>query len=339
MTRRKDGLWQQQMTVTVNGCKKQKCFYGKTKQEVLKKIAAFEEEQERGVTFETVADEWWREHEPTLAYNTTKPYKPAIERAKAYFGKTYIKQIKPTDINRFLSEFIRVHHAALKTAKTQLMVMNLICKYATANGYIDVNPARELSVSRSLPKTRREMPSDDDVKLVKACTRCTFGMFAYWVLYTGCRRGELLALTWEDVNLDTRTITVSKSVYVESNKPKLKQPKTEAGIRVLPLMTKLLNEIKPGNGLIFPDPDGGLMTEMHFQKLWKAYVKDSGVTCTPHQLRHAYATMLFENDVPESDAQELLGHANIQTTKDVYTHIREARKAKVREGLFDVDIT
>ena len=48
--------------------------------------------------------------------------------------------------------------------------------------------------------------------------------------------------------------------------------------------------------------------------------------------------MLFENDVPESDAQELLGHANIQTPKDVYTHIREARKAKIRKNLCDINI-
>ena len=59
MTRRKDGLWQQQMTVTEHGVKKQKFFYGKTKQEVLKKIAEYREEKELGSMFETVADEWW----------------------------------------------------------------------------------------------------------------------------------------------------------------------------------------------------------------------------------------------------------------------------------------
>ena len=88
MFKRKDGLWQEQMTVMDGGRKRQKYFYGRTKKEVLQKIRDFQEDQERGPLFETVADEWWDMHEPTLAYNTTKPYRPAIRRAKEHFGKT-----------------------------------------------------------------------------------------------------------------------------------------------------------------------------------------------------------------------------------------------------------
>lgn len=336
MTRRKDGTWQE--AIKLKGMSKYKYFYGKTKSEVLRKIAEFTEEYEKGAKFVDVADEWWEIHEPTLEYNTTKSYRPALKRAKIYFANTYIRQIKPHNINKFLYQFITQNHAAQKTAKTQLMVVNLICKYATACGYIDNNPARDISVPRNLPKNRREMPSDDDIKRVKDSTNCTFGMFAYWILYTGCRRGELLALDWSDINFDDRSITISKSVYHMNNKPYLKKPKSSAGTRIIPLMSRLALKISPKKGPIFPGPNGGLMSEMQFQKLWNQYITESGVTCTPHQLRHAYATMLFENDISESDAQELLGHAYISTTKDIYTHIRETRKAQVRNKLIDVDI-
>lgn len=339
MLKRKDGRWQEQMTVTEGGRTRQKYFYGRTKREVLEKIRAYEENQERGPLFETVADEWWDMHEPTIAYNTAKPYKPALKRAKEHFGKTYIRQIKPTDINRFLLDFIRDQHAAQKTANTQLMVINLICKYATANGYIPVNPARDISVPRGLPHTTRDMASDEDIQRIKNSTGCTFGMFAYWILYTGCRRGELLALTWQDVDVKTRTISINKSVYHDSNVPMVKAPKSAAGTRTVPLMDKLLEQITPGKGPVFPGPDGGLITEMQFQKLWAAYTKESGVTCTPHQIRHAYATMLYENKVSVKDAQELLGHAYATTTQDIYTHIRQARKESVKNKLLSVDFT
>ncbi len=82
MTRRKDGIWQE--VLTVNGRKKY--FYGKTKSAVLQKIREFEEERSRGTLFEKVADEWWEVHEPELAHNTTKSYKPAIKRAIEAFG-------------------------------------------------------------------------------------------------------------------------------------------------------------------------------------------------------------------------------------------------------------
>ena len=338
MTRRKDGLWQQQMTVTINGHKKQKCFYGKTKQEVLKKIAAFEEEQERGVTFEKVAAEWWREHEPTIAFTTAISYKPAKERAVAEFGKTYIKYIKPSDINRFLIRFVEEKHAAQKTAKTQLLVLNQIYKYAVSNGYSDINAARDLSVPRGLKHSERMEPSSEDIARIKASVHCTFGLFAYMALYTGCRRGELIALTWDDIDLDKRIITINKSIYIKNNQPILKQPKTKAGIRELPILNKLFEQLIPGTGLVFPSPEDKMLTEAYFQSLWKKYVVESGVTCTPHQLRHAYATMLFENNIGVKDAQELLGHAQAATTQEIYTHLREKRKAETREKLRALDI-
>ena len=337
MVKRKDGRWQEQMTITEGGRTRQKYFYGRSKKEVLQKIRAYQEDQERGPLFETVADEWWEMHEPTLAYTTTKPYRPAIRRAKEHFGKTYIRQIKPTDINRFLMDFIREQHAAQKTAKTQLMVINLICKYATANGYIPFNPARDISVPRGLAHEPRDMASDLDLARIKDSTDCTFGMFAYWILYTGLRRGELLALTWKDVDIKTRTITVNKSVYHISNMPQVKEPKSAAGIRTVPLMDKLLEKIKPGKGLVFPGPSGGHIKEMEFKRLWYAYAKESGVSCSPHQIRHAYATMLFENDIEVKDAQQLLGHAYATTTQDIYTHIRQTRKEKLNQKLLSVD--
>ena len=338
MFKRKDGLWQEQITVLDSGRKRQKYFYGRTKKEVLDKIRNYHEDQERGPLFETVADEWWEMHEPTLAYNTTKPYRPAIRRAKEHFGKTPIRHIKPTDINRFIQDFVQAQHAAQKTAKTQLMVINLICKYAVANGYILVNPARDISVPRGLAHEGRQIANDLDIQRIKNSTDCHFGMFAYWILYTGLRRGELLALTWNDVDIKRRTITVDKSVYHISNVPHLKQPKSAAGIRTVPLMDKLLEKITPGKGLVFPGEDGGLMPEMEFKRRWYAYAKESGVTCNRHQIRHAYSTMLYENHIDIKDAQRLLGHAYASTTQDVYTHVRASREESVNLLLLKADL-
>lgn len=340
MLKRKDGLYQEYITIKEGGRSKRKYFYGRTKREVLKKIQDYREAEEVGRTFESVSDEWWDAHMKTLAHNTTKSYSPAVRRATGYFGAWYIREIKPVDINNFLLDFIEETHAAQKTASTQLTVINLICKYAVARGYINDNPARDLSVPRGLEHKKREIASDDDIKRIRYSTDCAggFGMFAYWVLYTGLRRGELLALRWDDVDMQNRVINVRRSVYYIGTQAKIKTPKTDAGTRPVPLMDALFAKIgKKGKGLVFPGDDGKLMRNAHFENLWRKYCKESGVTCSPHQIRHAYTTMLYEEGIQVNDAQKILGHAQASTTQDIYTHIRQVRADKVKESLLSAD--
>ena len=342
MTRRKDNLWQEVVTYIDNtGHKRQKYFYGKSKAAVNRKIAEWNEshEKQKSPPFTDIADDWWETTEPNIAENTKKGYRPALRRAKEYFGTKPIDEIRPVDINAFITSFVKDNHVADKTARTQLGVVNMIFKHGVACGAVESNPARDLDVPKHLSHSKREMPSECDIRAVKASVDKPFGLFAYMAMYTGCRRNELLALTWDDINLEERTITINKSLYQVNGHIHVKLPKSEKGIRTLPIMDALLPHLRPSEGLVFKNPTtGGYIHDGTFTLLWERYKAVSGVTCTPHQLRHCYATMLFEAGVSESDAQELLGHAQISTTKDVYTHIRESRKKAVRESLFAVDI-
>ena len=138
-----------------------------------------------------------------------------------------------------------------------------------------------------------------------------------------------------------RTITIRRSVYFDSSgHPHFKAPKSAAGVRKLPLLDKLYERIKgsAGIGLIFPGDNGQPLTEPQFRRRWIAYAAEAGISATPHQFRHAYATMLFEAEIPAKDAQELLGHAQLSTTEDIYTHLREQRRAETRAKLLSVDI-
>lgn len=336
MTRRKDGLWQE--VLRING--KQKYFYGRSKAEVLRKIREYQEKEVQGKLFSEVADEWWEDHERTLSPNSVRGYIAAMHRAVDEFGDRYIRSITPTEINRFLINFIKRYHAAASTVSMQLIVISLIFKYAVIYGYIDSNPARDLSIPKGLKKERRTVPASADIQRIKDSVDKPFGMFAYMALYTGCRRGELLALTWEDIDFDQKTIVINKSLYYINNKPYLKGTKTDAGNRILPLLAKLETQLLPRKckGLIFHDDTGKYMTEKQYRCKWDRYQKEAKIAISAHQLRHAYATMLYENDIPAKDAQILLGHAQLSTTMDIYTEIREQHAAAVRKSILNVDI-
>lgn len=338
-TKRSDGRWQEQVTITVNGKPKQKFFYGKTKSELLQKVAAYKEEQKKGPLFSTVADAYWEEAEKMLADNSKSCYRPALNRAKAFFGNTAICDITPPDLRRFMDKYIETCHPARKTAATQRQMLRNIFGFAFDKGYINTNPTDGLKIKKGLSKSVRQLPTDAEIKAVKEHYDKPFGMFAYWVLYTGLRRSELLALTWEDVDLANNYITVDKSLFRSQTTGKLsiKEPKSEKGIRTVPLMTALRSKITPSTGLVFCNEDGSYITEKQFECRWKKYSGTAGISCTPHQLRHGYATMLLENNISPKDAQNLLGHAQLSTTMDIYTHIREARKKLIRDKLINVD--
>lgn len=347
MIQRKDGRYQQQVTVTVRGKPKQKYFYGKSQAEVLRKIAMYREEaaeaEQKGRPFQTVADEWWEEISEDLSPNTRRPYKAALNRARERFKDEGIRTITPADINAFLRQTIKKNKMADKTARTQLSVCNMIFRYAVQMGDLFVNPARDLEVPSGLEKNDRDMASEHDIKFVKESPDTTMGLMAKWFLYTGLRRSELLALTWEDVDMENRIVHVRRSIVrEETGRIYAKEPKTEAGERQVPILDALAEHLKPGTGLVFPNAEGNYISENSFSKRWSNYQKETGITCTPHQLRHAATTMLCEavadGKLTVEDVQHIIGHAQYQTTMDVYKHYRETQRKKAWGGILDIDI-
>lgn len=333
--RRADGLLETTRTDPRTG--KRIHFYGHTDREIDNQIMEYSERTKQGRTFKEVAEEWESIHFPTLAANTLKSYRPAYKRAVEHFKDEYIRQIRPQDIKAFINSFAR-NGMAKKTVTTQLLILNLICSYAVESGDIDFSPCDHVSIPKNLPQSRRDAASPEDEKRVKANSKVW--LLPFLILYTGLRRGEALALTRDDFDFDAATIRVSKSVYYDgTTTPKIKQPKTAAGVRTVPILDPLMKQLpRRWKGYLFSE-DGGKtpLTNYQYQKRWDAYVEETGVTSTAHQLRHSYATMLFECGIEVKDAQDLLGHSTAAMTQDIYTHLRNKRKeetaAKLNEKL------
>lgn len=330
---RPDGL--HETIIRVNG--KRKAFRGKTDREVWEKVKAFDRsqaaKQPEKTTFAQVADAWWAEIEPTLAHNTEKGYKPALRRAIEEFGSTAVAEITAKDIDRYIKEFSSTR--AKKTVTTQLQVIRQILRKAELEGAIQYNPAAAVRPPKGLPQKRREAPDKEQIQRIKDAAGLPFGLFAVLVYYTGCRRGEALALTGADIDRKHRVIHIRRSVYYVGNFPHLKEPKTEKGFRTVPLLTAL-DELLPARlptGYLFPGEHGEPMKNGRFTIEYKKYKTASGVTVAPHQIRHGYATALYEAGIDAKTAQTLLGHAQISTTMDIYTHICEDRLAAAAEKM------
>lgn len=239
MKKRADGLYQKK--ITING--KPKVFYGKTVSEINKKILEYQGDIEHGRTFAAIANEWSSVHFEKIEHNTLKQYKPALREAIDEFGKENAKNITALEIERFLYRYAKQGYAK-KTVKTRLLVLNLIFKYAVIHGDCDSNPCQYVSVDKNLKQSTRQLPTNSDISIINRSIDCTFGLFAYFLLYTGCRRAEVLALRWSDIDFDNKIITINKSLYWLGNIPHCKKPKTEAGTRTIVLLDTLSDVLK-----------------------------------------------------------------------------------------------
>lgn len=278
------------------------------------------------LTFEAAADAWERKHRERVGANTAETYKAPLRRICAQFDGMDAEEVSAMSVQAFLNDLGKQGFSR-RSVQLHRDIINMIFNDAIVDGRLRFNPCSAVQMPRNLPTKKRELPSDAAIVAVKNGAGAPFGLFAIVCLYAGLRRGEALALQFEDIDRDARLIHVNKAVEYIGNNPHIKPPKTAAGVRDVPLLAPLASALpERKHGLVFPREDGGLLTKTQFRKRWLKYCDSIGYEITAHQLRHGYATILYEAGIADKDAQELLGHSSIAVTRDVYTHIRQRRK-------------
>ena len=353
MYKRKDGLWADSIA-TADG-NRHKYFYGKTKSEVKRKIAEYVAACERSLTFEAAADAWDNSHSLVVAYNTNSSYRAPLSRSKEYFKGVPLASITPDQAQAFIN-YIAAQGFARRTVQLHKDMMKQIFDHAMTQpgSSIKFNVFTPVKIPKGLSKTRRMPPTDEQIAVVVGAGNVDepeeMALFAYFLLFTGLRRGELLGLKWSDIDRNSKRISVRRSVYYEVNSPKIKETKTDAGNRVVDIVDALANALPPdGVGYVF----GGEQpwTKSAFQKRWVKFCRAIGCvtvvekrhkaknnqyishefkpTITPHQFRHAFASILDDAGIDEVAAKATLGHASIVTTKDVYTHLRSLKRNSI----------
>lgn len=307
-------------------------IYDKDAETLYFKIQEKENPTTGPVLFQQIADAWARMHWERVGFKTAEAYTAPLRRLIGRYGSEIASEISAQDIYAYLSELGKEGYAR-RSVQMHRDILNMIFNEAIVSGILTVNPCAAVSMPRNLASKKRELPDDAAVEAVKAGLDQPFGLFALICLYAGLRRGETLALCYEDVDRPHGVIHITKAVEFVGNNPHLKTPKTAAGIRDAVLLDVLADAIPEGKGLIFCRDDGGLLTKTQYRRRWLAYCRAIGHDITAHQLRHGFATILYEAGIPDKDAQELLGHSSITVTRNVYTHIRQSRRQETANRL------
>ncbi len=282
-----------------------------------------------------------------------------LKGSSAYHYKSTVnKHLLPQLGNMKLKEFtpakITAHFKALhknglgaSTCAKVYAILHSIFDRAVGNGFIKETPCTKAVILPKVPKNNRRSLSEQEVyKLLKLTEESTeINRLVRILLFTGMRIGECLALSWEDIDFEHKQIHISKTLARIKGGQILQPPKSENSNRLIPLWDDLDllfkaqkqydDEKNKELGMFCKHPEmvftsilGNYANRKYLGNQFKCITNDNFPDCTFHTLRHTFATVLISGGADVKTASKMLGHANIQTTADIYADVFESAQAR-----------
>ncbi|MBC7242350.1 MAG: site-specific integrase [Anaerolineae bacterium] len=340
IVKRTDGRYQ--ASLQVNG--RRRTVYGRTRQEVAQKLKELQEWAERQGELpdsrRTVADlirSWLETCEPTLKPKTLVSYKQTCDLyIRPVLGQMRLDRLKPHHVQKLVNDLQREDKT--RTAQLVYVLLHRACRLGVMWGWLIENPCDRIVRPRYAP-ARKELWTPDQLRAFLEGTRdhWLYPLFLLAVA-TGARLGELLALTWEDVDLNAGTLTIRRSLHRIAGQWVVGEPKTSAGVRTIALPTEAVSALKrqraiqaqlrlkagaswQNSGLVFTGEHGQPLSQSTVQHALRRECQRLNLPpMTPHGLRHLHASLLLEAGLPVTQVSQRLGHATPQVTMSVYAH-------------------
>lgn len=330
MKKRQDGRYCLQETLTINGVKKKYCFYGQTEKECkAKRDELIRSNNPEKMTLEDVYNKYKEIEERRIKYSEFNQKCKRIEFFESLFP-VRLNDVTPAmiaiELNKIAVDNPKTGKPTAKRTLTRyVQALSNVYEYAEANRWTTYNPCKYVNIPTNAPQEQREALSPAEYNFILNSTDERF-LAAKILILSGLRRGELAALTWQDVDFENNVLHITKSY--DYHNEQLKLPKSKSGIRDVPMPLKLKNLLEPisrPSGYVIND-NGKMLTGGQWSFLNKYLRKQCGFNFSWHILRHTYATILYDSDVPILSAQKFLGHSSPRITMEIYTHLSERKK-------------
>lgn len=271
--------------------------------------------------------------EKSVSNNTLQSYMRDIDHYISYLEKlsVYPESADKQTIQKYVSVLKNTGHSA-STVSRNMASIRCYYQYLQSESVLSENPAAQIKMEKAEKKLPQILSGNEIEQLLsmpdtmepKGCRDKAMMEILY---ATGIRVSELIDLNVEDINLQTRVLYC-------------KNGRTERAIPIYPTAVMAVSDyigrvrsllVGPeDSSALFINLNGGRLTRQGFWKIIKGYAKQAKIDkeITPHTLRHSFALHLLENGAELKDIQEMLGHADISSTK-VYVHILNDRFKEV----------
>ena len=357
-----DGRYRVRVYIGVKDGKKiYKSVYGKTQKEADRKAEELKVSMRKGMdissfndSFKTWAEHWLmsKRHEDV----SIDRYNSLSARAGVWIDAlqhTQINQIRPFELQAILFSIAAKNPntgkpMAKKTIKEYIQVINSIFTFAHKNRVLEYNPADDLKIPQTAaePVQRRALTVEERQRVMEFEHRAKPS--AMLMMLSGLRRGEATALQWNDIDFVNNTISVTKSYNFKTKDFKAPKNGKARVVIVSQVLIDYLKTLPRTSFFVLTNAKGKMMTDDSWRRLYDSYMHDLNIAYgfngnapskyspikipmvitpfTPHELRHTFCTMMFEAGMSALSAREQMGHADIQTTLSIYTHLSNQQK-------------
>lgn len=348
------------LSIMENGERKYKKYYGKTQKEADAKRDKAKWEYENGLltltkktTFGRYAATYFETYvKPSYGKKNYNGLRNLFFRVFSELMQMEIGSIRQTHLQRCINA--TAGHSK-SYVKSTIMMLKAMFRMAVADDVIVKNPTLALVTPSYTEHERRALTEKERELLIAASAKDKYGVFFLIMLCCGLRPQEVRALTWNNIDFDRHTITVTGAIKNGTNEKG--SPKSAAGYRTVPMpetLERFLDERPRSVGYIFgaAKPVSGDAIHRAWLRIHRqmdilggavavngkiiTHSPEVGQDLTPYYLRHTYATSLAENGVDMKTAQYLLGHSSITMTAKVYTHVTPKMLDAAAEKLRDL---
>jgi integrase len=281
---------------------------------------------------------------PTYKHSTQRDYRSLLRRhLLPAFGNKRLRDIQRSEIQLFLSE--KGKYLATKTVHHLRVLLSRILGVAMEWGYLHENNARGVKLPKQALSVERTFLTVDQARRLIAALGGVVKLLVTVAVLTGLRRCELFGLRWKHIDFGRQVIRVRESLY----EGKFNLPKTKSSIRDVPMgeavcsallahrQTTARNQL---DDLVFANERGSPLNPQQLLRvvLYPACDRLGLPRVGWHAFRHTHATLLSDGGEPIKLAQAQLGHSDLGTTLQVYTHVvpesQRQAVAKLERTLF-----
>ena len=280
----------------------------------------------RALRFDELCTLWMRDYAAVrVKPSTLASYRSRIRQLERWFPQRRLTDIRPQSIDQYIAARLRDKRVARNTVANEIALLRHLFRSAIAWNYLRRNPCASVERLHVQPRVMDFLRADEVQPFLRSVDPAFYTFFLTAVL-TGMRRGELLALTWTDIDWQRQIIRVQRSL----DHAHFVLPKTPSSMRdvlMTPRLRSALHALRntkhPDTDLIFRTPTGQPLDPRYVvRKQFEPALQRAGLRRIRfHDLRHTYVTLAIQQGAHPKFIQHQLGHASIQTTLDRYGHL------------------